>query len=128
MRLERQASALASLLVIGGFAATSGPTSAGDGFARYLRPQARDREQAAEKPVVHTEVGRRVFQVEYHLAIDPSLSVAFHPSGEATGAAVSLAVAPSPNQRFPGVRAPPATPSSINRALDPRPGRLASST
>ena len=70
MRLERQASALASLLVIGGFAATSGPTSAGDGFARYLRPQARDREQArlceqpAEKPVVHTEVGRRVFQGE----------------------------------------------------------------
>jgi hypothetical protein len=37
MRLKRQALALASLLVIGGSAATSGPASAGDGCARYLR-------------------------------------------------------------------------------------------
>jgi hypothetical protein len=33
-------------LVTGGSAATSGPTSAGNGCARYLRQQARDREDA----------------------------------------------------------------------------------
>src|SRR5262245_57669007 len=49
MRLKRHGLALASLLVIGGLAATSGPTSAGDGCARYLRQQARDREQARWK-------------------------------------------------------------------------------
>jgi hypothetical protein len=32
--------------LIGGLATTSGPTSAGDGCARYLRQQARDREDA----------------------------------------------------------------------------------
>jgi hypothetical protein len=129
MRLTRHVLALASLLVIGGSAATSGPTSAGDGCARYLRQQARDREQARWKNRSSTpKWGRRVFQGEHHRVIDPSLSVAFHPSGEAPGAAVSLAAAPSPNQRFPGVRAPPAIPSSINRTLDPCPGRLASPT
>ena len=46
MRLTPHVLALASLLVIGGFAATSDPTSAGDGCARYLRQQARDRQQA----------------------------------------------------------------------------------
>jgi hypothetical protein len=46
MRLKRHVLAVTSLLVIGGLAATSGPSSAGDGFARYLRQQARDREQA----------------------------------------------------------------------------------
>jgi hypothetical protein len=35
-----------SPLVIGGVAATSGSTSAGNGCARYLRQQARDREDA----------------------------------------------------------------------------------
>jgi len=35
-----------SPLVTGGLAATSGPTSAGNGCARYLRQQARDREDA----------------------------------------------------------------------------------
>jgi hypothetical protein len=33
-------------LVIGGLGATSGPNAAGDGFARYLRQQSRDREHA----------------------------------------------------------------------------------
>jgi hypothetical protein len=46
MRLIRHEMALASLLVIGGSATTSGPNSAGDGCARYLRQHARDREQA----------------------------------------------------------------------------------
>jgi hypothetical protein len=46
MRLKLHVLALASILVIGGVAATSGPTSAGDGFARYLQQQARDRKQA----------------------------------------------------------------------------------
>jgi hypothetical protein len=34
------------LFLIGGLATTSGPTSTGDGCARYLRQQARDREDA----------------------------------------------------------------------------------
>ena len=46
MRRKLHVLALASLLVVGGLAATSGPTSAGDGFARYQQQQARDREQA----------------------------------------------------------------------------------
>jgi hypothetical protein len=41
MRRKLPLLALASSLMIGGFAATSGPVSAGDGFARYLQRQAR---------------------------------------------------------------------------------------
>jgi hypothetical protein len=48
------------------------------------------------KPVGHTEIARRAFQEERHLAIDPILSFAFHPSGVAPGAAVSLAATPKP--------------------------------
>ena len=43
---ERHVLTPPSLFLIGGLAATSGPTSAGDGCARYLRQQARDREDA----------------------------------------------------------------------------------
>ena len=48
LRLKRRVLVLASLLVIGGLAATSGSTSAGDGFARYLRQQSRDCEHARD--------------------------------------------------------------------------------
>ena len=119
---------------VGGVATTSGPTSTGDGCARYLRQQARDREdarlreQARWKNRSATPRSPGAYQEERQLAIDPSLSLPFHPSGEAPGAAVSLAATPSPDQRFPGVTALPATPSSINWALDPCAGRLACST
>ena len=43
---ERHVLAPPSVFLAGGLAATSGPTSAGDGCARYLRQQARDREDA----------------------------------------------------------------------------------
>jgi hypothetical protein len=46
MRRKLHVLALMSLLVIGGLVATSGPTSAGDGFARYQQQQARDRKKA----------------------------------------------------------------------------------
>jgi hypothetical protein len=46
MRLKLYALALASILTMGGLAATSGPASAGDGFARYLQQQKRDRDRA----------------------------------------------------------------------------------
>jgi hypothetical protein len=53
MRRKLHVLALASILVIGGLAATSGPISAGDGFARYLQQQARDREQARAREQAH---------------------------------------------------------------------------
>jgi hypothetical protein len=88
--------------VIDGLVATSGPTSAGNGCARYLRQQARDcedarlREQACWKyPVGHSEIARRAFEEERHLVIDPALGVAFQSSGEAPGAAARLAATPS---------------------------------
>jgi hypothetical protein len=86
--------------VIGGVAATSSPTLAGNGCARYLRQQTRDREDARlrpgppEKPAGHTDIARRAFQEERHPAIDPFSSVAFHPSGDAPGGAFSLAATP----------------------------------
>ena len=100
---ERHVLTPPSLFLVGGSAATAGPTSAGDGCARYLRQQARDREDAR----LHEQVRRKHrsatskspgahFREERHLAIDPSLSVAFHPSGEAPGAAGCSAATPSP--------------------------------
>jgi hypothetical protein len=81
-----------------------------------------------EKPVGRTEIARRAFQEERHLAIDPALSVAFRQSGEAPRAAVSLAATPSSDEKFPGVTALPASLPSMNRALEPWPGRVAIST
>jgi hypothetical protein len=46
MRLKPHILALASILAIGSSVAPSGPARAGDGFARYLRQQARVRDQA----------------------------------------------------------------------------------
>ena len=92
-----------SLFFIGGLATTSGPTPAGDGCARNLRQKARDREDACLREQARWENRSATpklpgaFQEERHPAIDPFLSLAFHPSGEAPGAAVSLAATPSPN-------------------------------
>jgi hypothetical protein len=46
MRRKLPLLALMTILVIGGLVATSGPASAGDGYARHLQQQARDREKA----------------------------------------------------------------------------------
>ena len=94
---------LPSHFLIGSLATTSGPIAPGVGCARYLRQQARDREdarlceQARWKTGGHSEIARRLHQEELHPAIDPSLSVAHHLSGEAPRAAVSLAATPCPD-------------------------------
>jgi hypothetical protein len=86
--------------LIGGIAATSGYGSAGDGCVRYLgkgHAIARTRasvSRAAGKNGRPTEIARCSFQGERHQAIDPSLRLAFHFSGEAPGAAGSLAATP----------------------------------
>ncbi len=76
--------------------------------ARGARLRGRPPRQAGplEKPVGHTEIARRSFQEERNLAIDPALSVAFHLSGEAPGAAVHLAATPSVTHLLASRRCP----------------------
>jgi hypothetical protein len=55
MKLKLHVLALASLVVIGGSVVTSGPSSAGDGFLRYVQQRARLEERSRQRKSARVE-------------------------------------------------------------------------